>query len=760
MSTRSFRFNRTVIASAVAALLSCQAHADQVAPDDQSATKEGTLTESSVQRVVIQARGRSETEQSVPMSVKTFTARALEDANIKGIGDFVALTPNVSIVQSESAGSSFMTVRGLTQVRNSEAPIAMVIDGVALFNSKQFTQDLFDIQSVEVLRGPQGALYGRNASGGAVVITTKQPTNVFKGFVQPSIASGNEKAIQGAISGPLVENKLLFRVAGSFKDRDGVLDNTYLHNKVDFSKDSSVRGLLKWMASDDLTVELRSNHVRTTGGAVNFQFQPMLFDPARPCFADPTNPFGGPAPDPNRVVHTFCANNVGQNQRDLSELTAKFDYTLPFAVLTGVFSHNRVKEYIAGDQFPYTASRNLFGILDNTQTQFNDVTGDSAELRLTSPTSQSVRWMGGLYYLKTKRFVSTTTGTDNAAGVIRLERDPYFTDPRNPTTSFIADDNHNRAWAVFGNVDYDLSKQTELSVAMRYDSDRRKQQVDPRQTSSKPVGCSASATAPCEKNASYSALQPKASLRYKFDDQSLAYASVGRGFRSGQFNQSGVASAAAEAGITGVSDQIDREITDSFEVGYKTAFLNGKVQMNAALFDSTVKNSPYFVFIGSIGAQVLVPIDKVRLLGGELEVTSNIAPGLDVYAGVGVTKSTIKEYAVNPALAGNRAPYVPQLSWNTGIQQRTAISHGLKLVMRADVISKGKQYWDPENSAPRDTVTLLNLRAGIEDSKGKWSLMASVNNALDRAYNAEFVSGGFAQPALPRAYRLDLRYNF
>lgn len=755
MSTQSFHFKRTAIASAVVALLSCHAHADQVAPDNQSAS-----SDSSVQRVVIQARGRSETEQSVPMSVKTFSAKALEDANVKGIGDFVALTPNVSIVQSESAGSSFMTVRGLTQVRNSEAPIAMVIDGVALSNSKQFTQDLFDIQSVEVLRGPQGALYGRNASGGAVVVSTKQPTNVFKGFIQPSIASGSEKAVQGAISGPLVEDKLLFRVAGSVKDRAGIFDNTYQHGKVDFAKDSSVRGLLKWIASDDLTVELRTNYVHTTGGAVNFQYQSVLFDPAKPCFADPANPLGGPLPDPNRVVRTFCANNVGQNQRDLNELTAKFDYKLPFADLTGVFSHNRVKEYVAGDQFPYTATRNLFGVLDGTQTQFTDVTGDSAELRLTSPTSQAVRWMGGVYFLKTQRFVSTSTGTDNAKGVAQVERDPKFGDLNNPTTSFFADNNDNRAWAVFGNVDYDLSKQSELSVALRYDSDSRKQQVDPRQSSGAPAGCTASATARCEKDAQYSALQPKVSLRYKFDDQSLAYVSAGRGFRSGQFNQSGVASAAAKVGITGVSDQIDREITDSLEVGYKTAFLNGKVQINAALFDSTVRNSPYFVFVGGIGAQVLVPIDKVHLQGGELEVTSNIAAGLDVYAGVGVTKSTIRDYTINPGLVGNRAPYVPLLSWNTGIQQRTPIGHGLKLVMRADVISKGKQYWDPENSAPRDTVTLLNLRAGIEDGKAKWSLMASANNALDHAYNAEFVNGGFAQPALPRTYRLDLRYNF
>lgn len=755
MSNPGSRFKHTAIVSAVMASLSCHAQADQTSSADQAVP-----SESSVQRIVIQARGRSETEQSVPLSVKAFSAKAIEDANVKGIGDFVALTPNVSIVQSESAGSSFMTVRGLTQVRNSEAPVAMVVDGVALSNSKQFTQELFDIQSIEVLRGPQGALYGRNASGGAIVIHTKQPTNVVKGFIQPSYGSGKEKTLQGAVSGPLIEDKLLFRIAGSVKDREGIFENTYLDRKVDHAKDETFRGLLKWLVSEDLTAEIRTNYVHTKGGAGNFQFQSVLFDPVHPCFADPTNPFGGAAPNPNYTVRTFCANNAGENQRDLGEVTAKFDYDLHVASLTGIFSHNTVKETISGDQFPYTATRNLFGFLDGTQSQFTDVKADSAEIRLTSPSSQALRWMGGIYYLKTQRFVSTTTGTDNGKGVLHVERDPFFANPANPTASFLADNNDNRARAVFGNVDYDLSKSSELSLALRYDADRRTQHVDPRQTTGLPAGCTSTSSFNCDKDAKYTALQPKVSYRYKFDDQSLAYASAGRGFRSGQFNQSGVAGAAAQAGVAGVSDQIDKELTDSLEIGYKTEFFDKKVQMNAALFNSTVKNSPYFVFIGSIGAQVLVPIDEVRLFGGELEFTSNIAPGLDVYAGLGVTKSKIQDFAVNPALIGNLAPYVPKVSWNAGIQKRTPIGNDLKLVARADIISKGKQYWDPENSAPRDTVNLVNLRAGIEDSKGKWSLMASVNNAFDHHYNAEFVNGGFVQPALPRTYRLDLRYNF
>jgi len=115
---------------------------------------------------------------------------------------------------------------------------------------------------------------------------------------------------------------------------------------------------------------------------------------------------------------------------------------------------------------------------------------------------------------------------------------------------------------------------------------------------------------------------------------------------------------------------------------------------------------------------------------------------------------------VNPAAIGKQAPYVPKLSANLGAQYRFALSPGLQMVLRGDLMLKGKQYWDPENSLARSDVTLLNLRAALEDSKGKWSAALSVNNATDKLYNAEWVSGGFTAPALPRVVRLDLRHNF
>lgn len=741
-----------LLVTAIALALPLLAGAQTAAPAASEA-KGATLD-----TVVIRARGRDETQQSVPLSVKAFSAQAIDDAGIKKPGDFVAITPNLALAESQSTGTSFMTIRGLSQVRNGEAPMAVVVDGVIQSDSKQFTQELFDVQSIEVLRGPQGALYGRNASGGAILINTKQPTNKSGGFVQLGYASGNEKNAQGALSGALVPDKLFFRVAASVTDREGQLDNLTLKTKADGYQNQTFRGLLKWNVSDDLTLDLRANALHDKAGANNFQYQPthLLAD----CSADPANAFDFSRLNADSVVRTFCSNNQGQNTRDMNEVTLKADYNLGFATLTGTYSHNTVVEYVGADQFPYTATRGLFGMFDGTQTQYVNVKSDSLELRLASPTRAGLRWMAGVYGLSTDRFISTTTGTDLGKGIDHIEYNPAFSSTTNPTASWFADNNHNRASAIFGNVDYDVNSRVEASLAVRYDRDEREQVVDSRQSAGVPKGCSATNAAACTQTASFSATQPKLSLRYKTDNGSLAYASYGEGFRSGQFNQSGVGAAAATAGVKGVSDKIGAEGTQSFELGYKTELLNGKLRINSALFQTEVSNAPYFVFIGAVGAQVLVGIDKVSLSGGEIEAQASLAPGLDAYAGLGVTNSTIKQYSVDPANVGKRAPYIPESSANVGAQYRFPLGNGLRMVLRGDVIMKGKQYWDPENSTARSALTLLNLRAALEDAKGKWVASLAVNNAADKAYNSEWVGGGFSHPAQPRSIRADLRFNF
>jgi iron complex outermembrane receptor protein len=710
--------------------------------------------------VVVTARLRSESLQEVPMAVTAFSAKALQDAGVRDYSDFVALTPNVSLVEAESVGQSFLTIRGLTEVRNGQAPVAFVVDGVQETSNRQFTQTMFDLESVQVLMGPQGALYGRNASGGAVVITTKQPTNEYQGYVQAGGGSGGAADVQAVLSGPILKDTLLFRLAGSYTSRVGYFNNVYLGKTADPYLDGTVRGLLKWTPTDSFTGDLRLNYSHTNGGTIDYQYQSTLFDKAHPCFADPVNPFGGPPANPNRVSYNFCSNNRGSDHRDLREATAKFDYKIPGATLTGIFSYNTIKEFTGGDQFPYTATRNLFGTTDGTQTQYFDINSKSAEIRLASNAEQPIRWMVGGYYLRTESFTSSTTGTDTGLGVLQVEKNPAFTSTVNPTLSWFANTNLDKVYAFFGNVDYDLTSALELSTALRYDSDKVDQNVDPRNTGGVPPGCAVAGSGACRRSASFSRMQPKVSLRYRFTPDMQAYASWGKGFRSGLFNQYGTGAAAATVGLGAVSDQLPAELTDSYEVGFKSEWLEHRLRFNAALYDTTVRGQQYFVFVGQIGAQVLVAIDKVNIKGGELELVYSPVHGLDVYASVGVSDSKIKQYALNPADVGKWAPYVPQTSENLGAQYRYPISAGLRVMTRLDFIVKGAQYWDPENTAPRNAVKLLNLRAGLEDAGGKWTVTGQLNNATNSSYNAEFVLGGFAQPAPPREWRADVRYNF
>lgn len=702
-----------------------------------------------LEEIVVSARMRSESLQDVPLSETAFSAQAIEDARLNSAGDFLQLTPNVVLAESQSAGISFMTIRGISQVRNGEAPVATVVDGVLQINSRQFTQALFDVERIEVLRGPQGALYGRNATGGAILITTKQPTNDFEGNVVLGVGNGSEYSIQGAISGPIVKDKLLFRVAAKYHDRGGYLDNIQLNKKADALQDFTFRGLLKWQVSDNASVDFRASIGRTDAGSNNFQYQAVVFD-GDSC--DPANIFGDFSQlNADGVVRALCANNLGVNTREIDELSMKIDIETDFATFTNIFSYNRVEEYIEGDQFPYTNAVNIWGLFDGTQTQYVDINSWSNEFRITSAEDQELSWMAGVYYLETNRFISTTVGTDNRQGIERIEREPMFDSTKNPTTSFLADDNENRAWAAFGAISYNVSDKLELALAARYDEDKRKQTVSPLSTGGLPGAVNEN---------SYSKFQPKISLKYSVNDDVNIYTSWGVGFRSGQFNQNGVALAAAGVGVNGVADVVGQEENKTFELGFKSELFDNRLRLNGAFFHSSMKNPLFFVFIGEISAQVLANIEDVTLIGGEIEATARLADGLDAYVSFGYTDSEIKEYSVNPAAVGNEAPYVPKTTFNIGMQYRTDITGNMGLLARVDYERRGAQFWDPENSTARSALNLLNLRLGIEDADGVWSLTGTVNNVTDVVYNSEWVGGGFSHPAPPRMWHLDFRYNF
>src|SRR4029450_8226938 len=183
--------------------------------------------------------------------VNAFNAQEIQSAGITRPQDFIALTPNMTMVQTQNQGTSFIVVRGISQARNSEPSVAVVIDGVAMANPSQFNQELIDIESIQVLKGPQGGLYGRNAIGGAVIITSKQPTDRLEGRVAVGYDPGPGYKASGMLSGPISET-VKFRATVSHTDTEGYIDNSFLHEKADPYRDLSARALLLWEPTNAL----------------------------------------------------------------------------------------------------------------------------------------------------------------------------------------------------------------------------------------------------------------------------------------------------------------------------------------------------------------------------------------------------------------------------------------------------------------------------------------------------------------------------
>ena len=711
--------------------------------------------------IVVTARGRNETLLDVPISETVFDAQAIADANIQRVDDFIALTTGVTFSNSQDAGTNFISVRGLSQTRNGEPPVAVVVDDVLQVNARSFDQPLFDLESVEVLRGPQGALYGRNATGGAILINTKMPTDAFGGYVNLHAGTDDEYGAELSLTGPIVEDKVLFRLSAKYVDRGGYFDNVFLGKKADYLEDIALRGHLRILPSDTVTIDLRGSLVRTDAGSLNFTYQPAIIDRASGL---PTA-FDFTINDANLVTRDFYANNLGLDDRDIDQLSLRVNFDLGFADLKFVSAYDKITQSTASDQFPYSAASQItpspaFPFFDGTQSQFFDIETFSQEVRLTSKSDTAFRWMVGGYYLDTSRFVSSAIMNDLEQGIIRIRREPVL-NPSNPLTSFIADDNNNKAWAMFFNAAYDISDRLELSVAGRYDHDKRVQTVDPGQGLYDGAGNFTTAIGQpgATNRASFDLFQPKVTLRYQPSDTATLYASWGKGFRSGQFNQNGVGAIAAGAGVNGVSDVLDQEETETMEAGFR-AKLGGRSSISGAIYKTDLSNAPYFVFIGAVSAQVLVPIDEIDIFGVEFEGSAELADGLTAYLGFSITDSKIKQYNVNPALVGNKAPYIANNTINAGIQYRTDISSSLGFFIRGDFENRGRQFWDPENSTARSAIQLVNGRVGIEDLDGRWSFTISGSNIFDEVYNSELVTGGFAHAGQPDAFRADLRFNF
>jgi iron complex outermembrane receptor protein len=789
-----------------------------------------------LEEIVVTALKRAESLQDAPATVTAFDAETIERARIQSMRDYVNLTSNMTLMETQNNAFAFVNIRGLAQIRNVDPTVAVVVDGVLSTTSLAFSQDLYDIEQIEVLKGPQGALYGRNASGGAINITTKQPTSEPEAYVRGGYGNGNNLQLSGVASGALGSDAVLGRVVVGYKDADGWRDNVATHVKADPYEDLSVAGKLLFDIGASTTLDLRLNYGHTESTGSQFISNAPNFVTGFPGNAQyPGNGSAPPVPglpasitaligDPNNTTIKHQGNEPGMDDREAVAVSAKVDWDAAFGTLTSITSYDTLDHVTVAEQFAYypfvqvagdpapphpagvvvpafAAALDDFGTGQNLtfgQNRFHDAV--SQELRITSPDDGRLRWIAGAYYAQTDLDVMIAINNDFGQGFVEQRTDPNvsginptvtwtqrFLAPLIPIVGFPAasalnpntnpnalaynfDSNHNTAYALFGQLNYDLTDTIELSAALRYDRDERELTImAPNQFL--PVFAFPSGRQGDVRAADFDSVQPKITVSWRPSEDWTLYGTYAEGFRSGGFNLSGVATGVATlatAGVPGlpqgVRDSYDQENTEGFEVGFKSTLLAGSLRFDAALFDTEVENGFTFVFVAPFTAQTTRNIRSADVRGLETSVSWLATDRLQVDAGLGFldSKITASDWvgAGGISIIGKEMPQNPDSTANLGLVYRGELGGGRDWYARLDYRRLGEVYWEPENFVARDPLSLVDLRFGITSARG-WEAVAWVDNAADEDWISEESNpNGIVYYGKPRQYGVELTYRF
>ena len=796
------------------------------------------IAEPTLEEVVVSARKVDESVQDVPIAMSVFTSSDISDAGIERPEDFIALTPNVVMANTVNVGDTLVTIRGLTSTRDAESNFAFVVDGVLQTNPNAFNRELLDIAQIEVLKGPQGALYGRNATSGAILITTKAPSEESESTAVIGMGVNNASKLQYVNSGKMGDN-VYTRFSVSTRETDGEHTNVYSNLKnVDFFEDTTLRGRIL-VEEDDSSWDFRFGMSEASGGTINFN---AVF--ALPAFQG----FGTPGADQffkdvNEHKFTYMFNVPPVNEQETSDLSIKYTEDLANGrEFSAIFAYNHLEEFLMSDgtsgafggyfgvpscaasntaanlalinslppgfsfAAPGTAPSGANSVLgpylphtcDGYQFQSRDQDDMSIEVKLTSNQTEATRWLIGGYYAEIERDVAVAYGADLGKG---FEFKSYVpATGKNPTDLSFDDTFTTDVFSIFGQYSIDLSDATELSLEGRYDKEKRS--VDnnvPATTSALYYGggapinpaMTAGGSKIPSRDKSYDQFQPKISLTTTAENTTV-YASYGVGFRSGGFNSSGSAALInsqlnipVSAGL-GVSDSFNKEVSKSFEVGFKGRYLDGRLAINGAIFETEVDDNQFFEFFaGPWGLlRVVTSIDQLDISGSELDFKYALTDSIRLDGGIGYTDGEIKKNAHRPNTVGNNAPLAPEHTYNLGMQYETAFSANYDLVVRVDYMEVGETWFHTvqNNQQPsvwgallgfpvasdmsksvRDAYTLVDLRASIVGENLSLTLWG--RNINDEEYLAEIIpapefGGSFIHQAPYATYGLDLKYNF
>jgi iron complex outermembrane receptor protein len=725
-------------------------------PSDPPAAQ-GASTSSD--EIIVTARRMSESLANVPASITVLTAETIDRANIESAEDFAKLSPGVTIVTSTAeAGDTQINIRGINGARDAESSVALVVDGILKTNTAALNQNQGTLRQVEVLKGPQGALYGRNAAAGAIVVQTVKPGDVMSGAFEASYANENSLTANGYLAGPL-GNGIGFVLSADYRTTDGFYRNRFLDRKVvDDQEAWNVDGRIIAALGEATTIDAKARYGELHGASINFNSSfhiPLLG--------------GAFYEDINEHPFSYYSNIRPTNDQETFEASLKIDHDFGAVALSAWALYSDIKNDLVADgtsadfaryifaaqpgaqasvdacfastaaltgfplnppafigQIPVPfifapANGSVFGAYapatcDGVQYQRRNQKDVSAEIRLISTADGPLNWQIGAYYLNISRTVGVSLGGDTGQGVVKQLYSPPGS--INPTSQLFADRFNTDVYAAFAAGDWDATEAINIGLALRYDVERRRVRslvpvaIDP--FTGGPIN-PGQAFGPIQpQRETFKQVQPKVSIRWEVAPRTNLFANWGIGFKSGGFNNQGSAAIVnqnfnnptipfIDAGVL-IEDQFRKEKSSAFEAGIKGRV--GPVSYNLAGYYTRITDMQFFeFFVGGFGLlRVVSNIDRVDIKGVEFNADARIVEGWTVFGAVNVTDSEIKKNVSRPDTVGNKSPYTADYTINLGTQVTVPLNDQYDVFLRGDYRITGPTWFHTVQNQSKPTL--------------------------------------------------------
>jgi len=688
-----------------------------------------TRADKQLDEVTVTAQKRDEDPQKLPVAISTLSAQQVDDYKLWNIKDITAIVPNL---YSANPGDNrnVTSIRGVTTTSYDPA-VATYIDGVNQFGLDTYIAQLEDIDRIEILRGPQGTLYGRDAMGGVINIITKQPTNDTHGFAEIDMGNYNQQRYNIGFRTPLINNKLFFGISELFTSQDGFYTNAFTHSSFDDQYSLMGNDYLKYLASAKLSITLNVKHVENRN---NGAF-PLAVDPATAL----SDPF---VVDQNNT--TTLIDNIFNASLSVQYTGRAFNFTSQSAYQS---NYRYYTKPIDADFSPIDG----VSIIDNYGSDFNRTSVSTQEFRFSSAalSTSAFKWVGGIYgfYENDPVKQGTHFGAD---GVDVGAPFPDFTD--------IATNKENLyGLALYGQGTYTISPAFDITFGLRYDYEHDKLAIAGQfqMDGQAPVVTRTDTSS----TAVFKAFSPKLGLDYHVTANNNLYAVYSKGFRPGGISQLG--SDPTQPPLYNYNP----ESSNNYELGTKNTFWDNRLKLNADVFYTLVNNAQVPTLVLPDAITVTRNAGKLNSKGAELELMLKLFKGLEAdynfgYTHARYTSLLLANNGASENLNGHYQVFTPDITSMLALQygHSLGVAQQYQLILRGEWHYLGTQYFDLANTIKQSPYDLFNTRLGV--STKNYGIFLWGTNLFNKHYIDYAYDFGAAHLGNPRVYGVTLKAGF